>query len=126
MKLKLDENLGKGHAAQLLAAGHEVATIASQGVCGVADPEVLAACQAEGRCLVTLDLDFANPLVFDPRSHAGIVVLRLPPRPTPEHLGQLLETLCSALAARAVHGRLWIIGIGRLREYQPGDTIGEE
>lgn len=126
MKLKLDENLGRQHAARLEAAGHDVATVAAEGLCGTPDPGVLAACRHEERCLVTLDLGFANPLVFDPREHSGIVVLRLPPRPAAEHLVQLLETLCDALVERPVAGKLWIVEIGRLREYQQADLIEEE
>ena len=38
---------------------------------------VIAACGSEARGLVTLDLDFANPLVFPPEDFAGIAVLRV-------------------------------------------------
>lgn len=35
-------------------------------------------CRQEGRAIVTLDLDFANPLRFKPSHFSGIAVLRLP------------------------------------------------
>lgn len=41
---------------------------------------------------VTLDLDFANPLVFEPRRHSGIAVLRMPPKASPSHGLALVET----------------------------------
>jgi len=35
-------------------------------------------CALEGRCLITLDLDFVDVLRFPPRTGAGTVVLRPP------------------------------------------------
>src|SRR5262245_46914342 len=60
---------------------------------GSADEVIYEACQADGRTLITLDLDFANPLRFPPGSTEGIVVVR-PPRPL---LPAIRATLLSAL-----------------------------
>lgn len=65
MKIKLDENLGQRGAELFRAAGHDVATVPGQGLCSASDRELIMACKAEKRCLVSLDLDFANPLVFE-------------------------------------------------------------
>ena len=121
MKLKLDENLGLREAQLFRQAGHEVATVAEQGLSGAADGALVAACTGESRCLVTLDLDFANPLLFDPRRYAGIVVLRLPPHPTLTHLHDAIRTLVAHLRTATPAKKLWIVQIGRVREYQPPD-----
>jgi predicted nuclease of predicted toxin-antitoxin system len=78
VNLKLDENLGHTAAELFREAGHGVETVHSQRLSGAPDAEVIALCRREQRCLVTLDLDFSNPLMFKPWEYAGIAVLRLP------------------------------------------------
>lgn len=119
MKLKLDENLGHHCAALLRTAGHDVATVPEEDLCAGADKTVIAACRAEERCLVTLDLDFGNPLLFRPADYNGIAVLRLPTRFTADDLVAALQTLIGGLARSEINRKLWIIQRGRIREYQP-------
>jgi hypothetical protein len=122
MKLKLDENLGQRGASLFLQAAHDVATVAGQQLTSVPDRQLIAACAAEGRCLVTLDLDFSNPLLFHPWDYAGIAVLRLPPRPRDTDLWLACRTLVGALSQADITGKLWIVERGRIREYRPEST----
>jgi predicted nuclease of predicted toxin-antitoxin system len=119
VKLKLDENLGARCRDVLVGAGHDVATVFDQGLHSAGDRAVIAACRTEGRCLVTLDLDFANPFTFPPEQFAGIVVLRLPRRPTGADIVAATGGLVRALARQSVGGKLWIVTPTRLREYSP-------
>ena len=119
MKLKLDENLGLRGREICIAAGHDVSTVAEQHLTSAPDPKVLEVCASEGRCLVTLDLDFANPLRFPPTAHAGIAVLRLPKKPVAQDLLDNVRTLLGGLEKASITGRLWIVERGRIREYQP-------
>ena len=93
MKLKLDENLGGGAFRYLEQAGYDVSTVVLQNLCGADDRRLIDICASEKRCLVTLDLDFSNPLQFPPGNYAGIVVLRLPKQPSGRDIIHCLETL---------------------------------
>ena len=118
MKIKLDENLGDRGRQLLASAGHDVCTVPAQGLTSADDRLLIDACRREGRALVTLDMDFANPLVYPPADHAGIAVLRLPKRISMADLLVGLVTLVRALEVDSLAGRLWIVERGRVRVHQ--------
>jgi predicted nuclease of predicted toxin-antitoxin system len=66
MKLKLDENLGHAIHELFKGHGHDAASVFDQQMTSATDRNLIEACKREGRCLVTLDLDFGNPLLFNP------------------------------------------------------------
>ena len=126
MRLKLDENLGRRSAELLRKAGHDVATVSDEGLLGAPDRKLMAAAASENRCLVTLDLEFANPLVFAPEEQAGIAVLRLPRQPSFTDLFDACRTLSIALLSADIKGKLWVVQKGRIREYQSERTPSED
>ena len=117
MKFKLDENLGRRGREILGTAGHDVSTVADQRIETIADSELIERCQAEKRCLITLDLGFANPLTF-----CRVVMLELlcclPDKASAVDLSNLVRTLADAVEKEEIAGKLWIVEIGRVRVYQ--------
>ncbi len=121
MRLKLDENVDVRVVTRLRLAGHDVATVQGQGLSSSPDVDVIDICRREGRCLVTADRGFGNRMRFNPPDYSGIVVIRLPSRPTFEDWREAIETLISGLEVADVEGKLWIIQSGTIQEYQPID-----
>ncbi|HMO25832.1 MAG TPA: DUF5615 family PIN-like protein [Tepidisphaeraceae bacterium] len=122
MNIKLDENLGERCVDLLRGAGHDVATVYSQSMCAADDVSLIAMCRDEQRVLISLDLDFANPLIFPPRDYHGIAVLRLPRRPTLDDLHAAVATLIAMLERESIVGQLWTVERGRVRVYQDPDA----
>lgn len=118
MKFKLDENFGTRTQQLFLAAGHDVSTVGSQGLCGCPDRRLFEICARESRCLVTLDIDFGDVTRFPPDRSAGVVVLRLPRNSTLLILESLVDAFLRALSDRPLAGRLWMVEPGRIRVHQ--------
>jgi predicted nuclease of predicted toxin-antitoxin system len=115
MKWKLDENLGYRTVHLFLKAGHDAETVLQEELSGASDQTLFEVCVREDRCLVTLDMDFADVLRFPPHRTAGIAVLRLPKNPSLRLLETLAADMLKVLASEPIRGRLWIVEPGRLR-----------
>jgi predicted nuclease of predicted toxin-antitoxin system len=76
VRLKLDENLSRHLKPLLQSLGHDVSTVAEEGLVGQADSAIVAAAISEGRMLFTVDLGLADVRAYPPGSHPGIVVFR--------------------------------------------------
>jgi predicted nuclease of predicted toxin-antitoxin system len=114
MKFKFDQNMDPRGAAILKQAGHEVLTVKEQNLTGAEDEVIAKVCQDESRCLVTLDLDFANTILYPPQEYFGLVVLRHP-RPTAKGLLDLVRQLSTTLQNMDPTRKLWIVEPGRIR-----------
>ena len=120
MKFKLDENLDARLASILVDAGYECDSVRDEGLGGKSDQELFDACGKERRVLITLDLDFADPIRFPSAQSAGIIVLR----PHRARLALIREALVSAvymLERERIDGALWIVETGRVRINRPWD-----
>jgi predicted nuclease of predicted toxin-antitoxin system len=61
VKFKLDENLPASSSAILANAGHDIDTVADEGLTGAPDQDVVAAATAAGRILISLDRGLGGP-----------------------------------------------------------------
>ena len=118
MKFKLDENLGHRWQALFSKAGHEADTVLDERMSGASDQSIYEVCRKERRCLVTLDLDFADVLRFPPWDTEGIAVLRPPKGQSQAMLESLLRNLLRAIATESVSGTVWIVEVNRIRIHQ--------
>lgn len=123
MKFKLDENLDRRLAPLFEAEGYEIDTVAAEGLSGSTDEAIYAACQATGRVLITLDLDFANPFRFPSSATEGIVVVR-PSRPVLPAIRATLASMIPVLKSQPLKGQLWIVEPGRIRVHEPDEAPG--
>jgi predicted nuclease of predicted toxin-antitoxin system len=94
--VKLDENLGKAHLQLLRERGYEVDNVLGERLSGSADELLWSRVVADGRFLITLDLDFSDVRRFRPGTHPGILLVRA--RSTSSSV--VLEVLRRVLAER--------------------------
>jgi hypothetical protein len=71
-------------------------------------------CRAEGRAVLTLDLDFADIRVYPPSDYAGIIVLR-PSVQTITNIRRLVGQVIALLPTEPLAGHLWIVDEGQVR-----------
>ena len=119
---KLDENMPVEAAELLRVAGWACDTVREEGLSGAEDRSVSARCQAEGRVLFTLDLDFADIRAYPPGEYPGIVVFR-PVEPSRSQVLRLIEQATPLLAKEWAEHRLWIVEPGRVRIHEVGPAV---
>lgn len=120
MRCKIDENIPVDAADLLRAAGHDCHTVYDEGLNGAADSHVIFACRAEGRVLLTMDMDFADIRTYPPGDYPGIVVLRAA-EPDRERILKLLARTLPIFEQESVHQTLWIVAENRVRIRRSSD-----
>jgi predicted nuclease of predicted toxin-antitoxin system len=118
MKLKLDENLSRHLKPRLEGLGHQVTTAAEEGLLARPDEDVAAAARAEGRLLLTLDLDFADVRAYPPGSHPGIILFR-PAMLGPLAVNGLIEDFVRSQPLESFAGCLLVVEPSRVRVRRP-------
>jgi predicted nuclease of predicted toxin-antitoxin system len=118
MRFKLNETFGSRSARLFPEAGHEVETVFKEGLSGASDELIFETCIQEKRCLLSLDLDFADVVRFPPHKTAGVAVLRIPKGASLSLLEKFVSDLLSMLDAQPITGRLWIVEAGRIRVHE--------
>jgi predicted nuclease of predicted toxin-antitoxin system len=125
VKFKLDENLGSRTAELIGEFGHDVQTVFQEKLNGTDDVRLFEVCALEGRCLITLDLDFPDVLRFPPARGAGTAVLRLLRTVSLNLPTDLVRNLLAAIERESIAGRLWVVEAGRIRVHEPPSETAE-
>ena len=76
MKIKLDENVPHRLSPVLTALGHDVRTVADQGLTGHSDDEIWRVVAGEERFLVTQDVAFGRVAIAGAHVNPGVLLLR--------------------------------------------------
>jgi len=117
LRFKFDENLDPRLIPLLEAEGHEVDTVPDEQLSGKPDTVIYQAAMSTGRTLITLDLDFSNPLRFPTGETEGIIVIR-PPRPVFPLIRTTLKSVLPQLRVDNPRENLWIVEPGRIRKHR--------
>ena len=118
MKFKLDENFGTRTQELFSSTSHDIQTVLNHRLQGCSDKHLYEICCKEDRCLITLDLDFADITRFPPSLGSGIVVIRLPNNPSINLLEQLINQFLKTLSQMSVDKKLWIVEPDRIRIHE--------
>ena len=85
------------------------------GLADASDDEILEHASAEDAIVVTRDLDFANIILHPIHTHAGAVVMRVPPYFTAEETKKVLQQFLSVADTKTLSRALTVIEPGRFR-----------
>lgn len=114
MKFLVDENLPDAVADILRGDGHDAVSVVERQLISTDDPVLGELARAEGRVVVTTDLDFANVQMYPPEDFEGLIVLRLGVQGKTRVLA-LIRALLPLLKTEVLKGKLWIVEDDRIR-----------
>ena len=114
MKFKIDENLPAELAGDLRQLGHDAATVIEEKLGGADDLTVVAAANAEGRVLLTLDKGIASIRNYRFDELSGIVLFR-PDAPGRKEVLNFVRSYLADISSLDLSGRLAIVRPTRIR-----------
>ncbi len=84
------------------------------------DKEIIRHAIKTKSILVTKDLEFGNPVLFPPKSHYGIIVLRLPHDFKANSVTQVLKDFITIVGLENLSNSLSIVKLGsyRVRKFE--------
>lgn len=113
MRFLVDANLPTNVSEALQSDGHDIRDVRSVSP-PLRDEDIYQQAKAEGRILLTRDLDFSNMLRYPPEETAGLVVCRVGDM-TAGEIGALLRDFARAHAAEELTDALVILEPFRTR-----------
>lgn len=119
IRFKLDENFSPSLTSLFHQSGYDAESVLEEQLSGSADENIYQVCLQENRCIVTLDLDFANILRFPAEKTQGIVVIRPNRSITLDIMIEMILLLLKTLEENDPVGCLWILEPHQLRIRKP-------
>ena len=109
MTFLLDHCIWRETENILQEANFTCITLRKLGKSEAANGEVIAITKAQKAILLTRDRDFSNFSLYPPRSHEGIVLLRITPKSMDNVHKVLLEALKTISAEQHLKGNLLVV-----------------
>lgn len=114
MKFLLDANIPRS-AMGVFAETDDVAHVREIGLGDASDEKILAHALREKAIVITRDLDFANIILHPIASHAGVVVLRVPPSFMAQQIVDFLKWFLTTIDKNQLPNSLVIVEPSRYR-----------
>lgn len=114
MKFILDANIPYS-AKRIFRKPLKVVHVRDLGLADAADHDIIQRALREGAVLVTRDLDFANTILHPIGTHAGVIVLRVPPHFIAGSINQVLQHFLAVADINSLVDAVTIVEPGRYR-----------
>lgn len=114
MKFKIDENLPIEIGDILNNTGFDCHNVYDENLNGKPDNKIMKKCIKECRCLITLDMGFANIKNYPPSKITACIVLKLKTQ-SKSKIIDLIEKLIPYLKSENLKNRLWIVDEKKIR-----------
>lgn len=114
MNLLLDMGLAPRTADFINRLGHDAIHLRDRGRAKATDREIVHLAAAEGRAVVTFDLDFPRIIVLQRLSQPSVVLFRLE-RFTTDRINQLLAELLQKHEGQLIAGAILVVDAERIR-----------
>ena len=106
MEITLDESLPVRLVDALSRLGHDTDTVPAEHLAGTDDNVMWQAAQTAQRFLITQDLDLSDARKYIPRSHSGLLLVRLPQAAVGDRLGRQVQFRPDLMAPHDRHSAL--------------------
>ena len=114
MRFLADMGVSHRTVAWLRDAGHDAVHLRDQGLQRLPNGEIFAKAVAEGRVILTFDLDFGEIVALSRGQRVGVVLFRLKDTTTP-FLNQRLATVLADAEAALCDGAIVVVEDSRHR-----------
>ena len=114
MRFLLDANIPYS-AKRIFSKSDAVSHVRDVGLANASDEEIIKRALKDDALLVTRDMDFAN-IIFHPiGTHAGVIVIRVPPYFIAVHINKMLKQFFSKIDKQVLPRAITIVEPGQYR-----------
>lgn len=112
----LDENMPLSSIEVIENKGFYVEHVRKIGLIGAIDKKIAEYAKNKEAILITKDLDFGSKLLYLPKDHYGLLILRLPYFFTGAQITKVLKDFLDEIEASGLINKITILELGRYRQ----------